>query len=87
MLQREIHGPWGGVVPNLAREAHEAAMDATIASALQQAGICEQELDAVAVTIGPGLSLCLKVYRCFAFQSFGTEGSQVLCHRCSSVVC
>ncbi len=63
-LQREIHGPWGGVVPNLAREAHQAAMDATVASALQQAGIAEQDLDAVAVTVGPGLSLCLKVRCC-----------------------
>lgn len=59
--QAEVHAPWGGVVPKLAQEAHEAAMDATVAQALHQAGIRPQDLDAVAVTVGPGLSLCLRV--------------------------
>jgi N6-L-threonylcarbamoyladenine synthase len=59
--QVDIHAPWGGVVPKLAQEAHEAAMDATVAAAMQEAGIAPQDLDAVAVTVGPGLSLCLKV--------------------------
>lgn len=48
-------------MPNLAMEAHRDAMDGTLQEALQQAGLSAQDLDAVAVTIGPGLSLCLKV--------------------------
>ncbi len=48
-------------MPKLAQEAHEAAMDSTVTSALQQAGIHAADLEAVAVTVGPGLSLCLKV--------------------------
>ena len=59
--QVDIHAPWGGVVPKLAQQAHEAAMDATVAAAMQEAGIAPHDLDAVAVTVGPGLSLCLKV--------------------------
>ncbi|BDA44870.1 tRNA N6-adenosine threonylcarbamoyltransferase [Coccomyxa sp. Obi] len=59
--QVDIHAPWGGVVPKLAQEAHEAAMDSTVESALQQAGVHAADLEAVAVTVGPGLSLCLKV--------------------------
>ena len=60
--QVDIHAPWGGVVPALASEAHRNAMDGTVQEVLLQAGVQESSLDAVAVTIGPGLSMCLKVY-------------------------
>ena len=59
--QTEIHAAWGGVVPKLAQEAHEAAIDACIEEALFAANISPSDLDAIAVTIGPGLSLCLRV--------------------------
>ncbi|KAL4458728.1 hypothetical protein ABPG75_013593 [Micractinium tetrahymenae] len=59
--QADIHAAWGGVVPNLAQEAHEAAIDGCVESALAAAGVTADQLDAVAVTIGPGLSLCLRV--------------------------
>ena len=55
--QAEIHAHWGGVVPRLAQEAHQAAMEGLIREALSQTAF----LDAVAVTVGPGLSLCLRV--------------------------
>lgn len=61
--QQEVHAPWGGVVPKLAMEAHQAAIDRVVDEALERAGVQPQQLDAVAVTIGPGLSLCLKVQR------------------------
>lgn len=51
----------GGVVPNLAMEAHRAAIDHVVDEALAKAGITPSQLDAVAVTVGPGLSLCLRV--------------------------
>jgi hypothetical protein len=59
--QADIHAPWGGVVPNLAMEAHKAAIHKTVDDALRQAGLKPSDLDAVAVTVGPGLSLCLRV--------------------------
>lgn len=59
--QAAIHGPWGGVVPNLARAAHEEAIDAVVAAALAEAGTTAEALSAVAVTCGPGLSMCLRV--------------------------
>jgi N6-L-threonylcarbamoyladenine synthase len=59
--QADIHAAWGGVVPKLAQDAHEAAIDGCVEAALQAAGITADQLDAVAVTIGPGLSLCLRV--------------------------
>ena len=61
--QVDIHAPWGGVVPSLAMEAHAAAMDGTVAAALASAGVQPCDLDAVAVTVGPGLALCLQVRR------------------------
>ncbi len=61
--QADIHAPWGGVVPKLAQEAHEAAINSCVDQALAQAGLTPGELDAVAVTVGPGLSLCLRVSR------------------------
>ena len=60
-VQADIHAQWGGVVPTLAMEAHAAAIDDTVDAALADAGIGLADLDAVAVTIGPGLSLCLRV--------------------------
>eukprot|EP00897_Mesotaenium_endlicherianum_P009810 jgi/Mesen1/8858/ME000053S08266 len=59
--QAELHAEWGGVVPALAQGEHERAIDGVVAEALSRAGISEADLAAVAVTIGPGLSLCLRV--------------------------
>eukprot|EP00210_Caulerpa_lentillifera_P000014 g13.t1 len=57
--QTEIHAHWGGVVPRLAQEAHNAVIDKLVASVLES--VDSDSLSAVAVTIGPGLSLCLRV--------------------------
>eukprot|EP00892_Ulva_mutabilis_P011995 jgi/Ulvmu1/9168/UM005_0266.1 len=59
--QEEVHKRWGGVVPSLAQEAHAEAIDDVVDQAMQSAGITYSNLDAVAYTIGPGLSLCLRV--------------------------
>lgn len=48
-------------MPKLAQQAHEAAMESTVQQVLDQAGVVPADLSAVAVTVGPGLSLCLKV--------------------------
>ena len=59
--QHAIHAEWGGVVPNLAKQAHEKAMDGVVKSALNKAGIDMSEIDVVAATYGPGLEICLRV--------------------------
>jgi N6-L-threonylcarbamoyladenine synthase len=53
--QDAIHGPFGGVVPELAAREHLLQVRAVIASALAQAGIKLEDLDRIAVTRGPGL--------------------------------
>jgi N6-L-threonylcarbamoyladenine synthase len=53
--QHEIHGRFGGVVPELASRAHVERLNPLLDVALAEAGIRWSEVDAVAVTRGPGL--------------------------------
>ena len=57
----EEHARYGGVVPEVAARAHLEAMTPTLEAALDQAGVTLDELDAVAVTAGPGLAGALMV--------------------------
>ena len=60
--QNEIHQEWGGVVPGLARDAHVSNIDHVVESALTEAKLKSiDEVDAIAVTVGPGLEICLRV--------------------------
>jgi N6-L-threonylcarbamoyladenine synthase len=53
--QHEIHGRFGGVVPELASRAHLERLNPLLDEALRRAGAGWGEVDAVAVTRGPGL--------------------------------
>jgi len=55
------HARYGGVVPEIAARAHLEALQPTIEAALAEAGVELDELDAVAVTSGPGLAGALMV--------------------------
>lgn len=57
----EEHARFGGVVPEVASRAHLQAMVPTIRRALATAGVTARDLDAVAVTAGPGLAGALLV--------------------------
>ena len=57
----EEHARFGGVVPEVASRAHLEAMVPTIERACETAGIKLYEVDAVAVTSGPGLAGALLV--------------------------
>jgi len=59
--QDAIHAEWGGVVPNLARRAHEENFPLVYQQALHEAGIQENQIDAIAVTYGHGLAIALEV--------------------------
>jgi N6-L-threonylcarbamoyladenine synthase len=52
----EEHARFGGVVPEVAARAHVEAMVPTVHRALAIAGVRPSEIDAVAVTAGPGLA-------------------------------
>jgi N6-L-threonylcarbamoyladenine synthase len=53
--QIDIHRRWGGVVPELASRNHVVQVMPVVDEALVRAGIAPGELDAIAVTSGPGL--------------------------------
>ncbi|MBY6122532.1 MULTISPECIES: tRNA (adenosine(37)-N6)-threonylcarbamoyltransferase complex transferase subunit TsaD [Mameliella] len=53
--QNELHAAFGGVVPEIAARAHAERLDTCVEEALAEAGVTLQQVDAVAVTAGPGL--------------------------------
>ncbi|MGO4691393.1 tRNA (adenosine(37)-N6)-threonylcarbamoyltransferase complex transferase subunit TsaD [Glaciibacter sp. 2TAF33] len=55
------HARYGGVVPEVAARAHLEEMVPAIQAAVAEAGIRLQDLDAIAVTNGPGLAGALMV--------------------------
>jgi N6-L-threonylcarbamoyladenine synthase len=53
--QIEAHAPFGGVVPEIAARAHVERLDSIVETALREAGIALDDIDAIAATAGPGL--------------------------------
>ncbi len=53
--QDAVHGPFGGIVPELASRHHVIHILAVIHAALEKAGIGLGDVDGIAVTHGPGL--------------------------------
>jgi N6-L-threonylcarbamoyladenine synthase len=53
--QVDLHARYGGVVPEIASRAHVEVLTPAIAQALIESGTTETDIDAVAVTAGPGL--------------------------------
>jgi len=64
--QIELHKPFGGVVPELAAREHLEKIDPIIDEALERANVTLEQIDAVAVTQGPGLVGSLLVGVCYA---------------------
>jgi N6-L-threonylcarbamoyladenine synthase len=69
--QTEIHREWGGIVPEIASRQHVADICGVVEAALAQASVPERgplglpDIDALAVTEGPGLVGSLLVGVCF----------------------
>ena len=53
--QESLHAPFGGVVPEIAARAHVERLDTCVEQALREAGTTLDQIDAIAVTSGPGL--------------------------------
>jgi N6-L-threonylcarbamoyladenine synthase len=72
--QIELHKPFGGVVPELASREHLEKINPIVLKALHQADVTFADIDAVAVTQGPGLIGPLLVGVCYAKAlAFGLE--------------
>ncbi|MGI5892128.1 MAG: tRNA (adenosine(37)-N6)-threonylcarbamoyltransferase complex transferase subunit TsaD [Bacillota bacterium] len=53
--QIAVHQPYGGVVPEIASRCHLQAIVPVVSAAMEEAGLSFTDLDAVAVSSGPGL--------------------------------
>ena len=53
--QIEVHKVYGGVVPEIASRKHIETIDAVIDEALKDANVSLDDIEAIAVTNGPGL--------------------------------
>jgi N6-L-threonylcarbamoyladenine synthase len=59
--QASLHAKFGGVYPSLAKRAHKERIDWVIQKAIKNSGFKVNNLDAIAVTVGPGLAIALEV--------------------------
>lgn len=59
--QIEQHRPYGGVVPEIASRSHVRVLPGVIAEAIARANTTWAQIDAIAVTYGPGLASSLLV--------------------------
>jgi N6-L-threonylcarbamoyladenine synthase len=66
LSQDKIHAPYGGVVPELASRQHLQSIGYVVGEALGRAGLAPGQVDAFAVTQGPGLIGSLLVGLSFA---------------------
>ena len=64
--QIALHAQYGGVVPEIASRAHLDAVCPVVQEALERAKMTVSDVDAVAVTYGPGLVGALLVGVCYA---------------------
>ncbi len=56
-----LHQKWGGVVPLLAKRAHEERIGGVVELAMKKSHLSWEHIDAIAVTQGPGLAIALGV--------------------------
>jgi N6-L-threonylcarbamoyladenine synthase len=59
--QTDLHSKWGGVVPDIAKRAHQERIMPVIETALNRARVKIESIEVIAVTIGPGLAIALGV--------------------------
>ena len=64
--QEEVHKKFGGVVPEFAARSHINKIDLIVNKAIKESGKKLEDIDAIAVTAGPGLIVCLSVGLNFA---------------------
>jgi N6-L-threonylcarbamoyladenine synthase len=76
--QVEVHRVYGGVVPEIASRAHIEAISGVTSGALREAGVTLDDVDAVAVTVRPGLIGALLVGVNFAKSLAFTHGKPLV---------
>ena len=62
----QLHAPYGGVIPEIAARMHVETIWEVLTQALDEARLTPEEIDAIAVTQGPGLPGALLIGVAFA---------------------
>ncbi len=78
ILSQDVHAIFGGVVPEIASRAHLAAVAPVVRRALADASCALTDVDAIAVTNGPGLVGALLVGVSFAKSLAASLGVPVI---------
>ena len=78
IASQTVHEQYGGVVPELASRAHHKTIWSTVQQALDEADCLLGDIDAVAVTQGPGLLGSLLVGLCFAKGLALSQGMKLM---------
>jgi N6-L-threonylcarbamoyladenine synthase len=78
IFTQDVHRLYGGVVPELASRAHLRTVDDVVDGALGEAGVRLEEVDAFAVTAGPGLIGALLVGVAWAKAAAWAEGKPLV---------
>lgn len=79
--QIELHKLYGGVVPEIASRKHMESINAVIDEALDKAGVTISDIEAIAVTNGPGLVGALLVgVSCAKALAYGAKKPLVPVH-------
>ena len=73
-----LHKQYGGVMPSVAKRAHEERIDMVIEQALKRAHIGIKDIDHIAVTYGPGLAIALEVGIKKAFELASAHRKSVI---------
>jgi len=64
--QLELHAQYGGVVPDVARRAHEENIQRVYDTAISKSGVNIEDIEYISCTYGPGLAIDLEVGLSFA---------------------
>jgi N6-L-threonylcarbamoyladenine synthase len=64
--QIDLHAPFGGIVPEIAARTHYETIDMLASQALRQAGVGMDDIEMLALTLGPGLVGSLLIGLAFA---------------------
>ena len=78
ILSQDIHSVFGGVVPELASRAHVRTIVPVVDRSLEEAGITLDAVDAIAVTVGPGLIGSLLVGVSYAKSLAATTNKRLI---------
>jgi hypothetical protein len=87
IASQAVHMKYGGVIPELASRAHQQNIVPVVDTALKEAGIAADEVDAIAFTRGPGLLGSLLVQRVYRLPTTFRSWRSITCKGTFSRTC